>query len=154
MLYVECDEHHRSTDFLHCKSDNGDPGNLADMFDGECYASTYQTNGQCHIYQELPELKSRKTSTISNKPMSSFSPQNPLRLGSTSSTFLRSVPDTPSSVFDPEMSLASPYLASRPGTLSKSIDLSEIGSSLPCTPNDRPVSLLSTVIKPLIIILL
>lgn len=24
-----------------------------DLFDGECYASTYRTNGQMHVYQEL-----------------------------------------------------------------------------------------------------
>ena len=27
------------------------------LFDGECYATTYQTNGQCHVYQELTETK-------------------------------------------------------------------------------------------------
>ena len=27
------------------------------LFDGECYATTYQTNGQCHVYQELTEMQ-------------------------------------------------------------------------------------------------
>ena len=34
-----------------------DPDNI---FDGECYASTYQTNGQCHVYQELAETRNEK----------------------------------------------------------------------------------------------
>ena len=36
-----------------------------DTFDGECYATTYHTNGKAHTYQELAESSSRRTSILS-----------------------------------------------------------------------------------------
>lgn len=39
------------------------------LFDGECYATTYQTNGQCHVYQELEMNPSRQGSRISQSSL-------------------------------------------------------------------------------------
>ena len=39
-----------------------DPENIFD--DGGCYASTYQTNGQCHVYQELTETRKEKRGSL------------------------------------------------------------------------------------------
>ena len=36
-----------------------------DAFDGSCYATSYQTNGKVHTYQELSETASRRTSILS-----------------------------------------------------------------------------------------
>ena len=64
---------------------------LEDLFDGECYASTYQANnGQCHIYQELTETqqganRSRSKSLVTSHELLKSGPPLPLRTISSAS---------------------------------------------------------------------
>lgn len=108
--------------------------NLEELFDGECYASTYQTNGQCHIYQELPEVASKPSPKIMTRGIAASHdvihsrPALPLRMTASSasvSKFPYTMPGTPAlSVFDTETPCTSkppgfqgfPYVESRPST--------------------------------------
>lgn len=86
--------------------------NLKELFDGECYASTYQTNGQCHVYQELSETGQQQPRTRSMSVATSHDVLNrtrpPLALRMTASSastsrFPYTMPNTPAlSVFDLE----------------------------------------------------
>lgn len=105
--------------------------NLEELFDGECYATTYQSNnGQCHIYQELPEAslaakqRARSTSMVASHEVLSHSrPPIPLRITASSasvSNFPYTMPNTPAlSVFDLETKPSVqvfPYTEARPNT--------------------------------------
>lgn len=116
--------HHQSTDRLQGELESGalyavpstvlhdaNTTKLEELFDGECYASTYQTNGQCHIYQELPENvkgspRTRSKSIAVSHEVINSRPPLPLRLTTSSasvSKFPYTMPNTPAlSVFNLE----------------------------------------------------
>lgn len=155
-------EHHRSTDKLHFNGVDATAvyaipssvypnperatTNLDELFDGECYASTYQTNGQCHIYQELPEAAASTSTSmmtaasrmrsasmvVSREMLNGSKPHLPLRITASStsvSKFPYAMPNTPSlSVFDLE---AIPSFQGFPYTESKPSTSSEQRSSYP-----------------------
>ena len=155
-------EHHKSTDQLHFNAEDATAlyaipskvypnpeqttTNLDELFDGECYASTYQTNGQCHIYQELPEAASTRTPTTmtatvgaasrmrstsmvaSREILNGSKPHLPLRITASSvsgsiSKFPYTMPNTPClSVFDLEAVPSFqcfPYTESKPSVTSE-----------------------------------
>ena len=62
--------------------------NAKGLFDGECYTSAYQANGQCHIYQELMEaaVSNSGTSSVSHEVINS---KPPIPVRSTSSSLMR-----------------------------------------------------------------
>ncbi len=180
IYFADGDEHHNSTDLLHFEADSGaiytspdvnttpnsgfsinSSTKLADLFDGECYASTYQlTNGQCHIYQEIPEsakVNSSSQNMLVSDEVIRSKPPIPLRFSSTPLThsrFLYSMPNTPPSTAielnSHTLPSVSPYQESMPtlfhnGTLNNisSYKYQEFKISLPGTPNFTPVSLFS-----------
>ena len=142
---VQINHNHDPTDKLHFESQDGaiytltDVGkhelgvrnttNLEELFDGSCYASTYQTNGQCHIYQELPETakeiaRGRSKSIAASHEILKSRPTIPLRITASSASvpkFPYTMPNTPAlSVFDqdtkPPPFEGFPYVESRPST--------------------------------------
>ena len=181
IYFADGDEHHNSTDLLHFEADNGaiytlpdvntapnsgfsinSSTKLADLFDGECYASTYQlTNGQCHIYQEIPEsakVNSSSQNMLVSDEVIRSKPPIPLRFSSTpltGSRFPYSMPNTPPSTAlelnSHTLPSVSPYQESMP-TLSSTLNnissykYQEYKISLPGTPNFTPVSLFSIAI--------
>lgn len=148
--------------------------NLEELFDGECYASTYQTNGQCHIYQELPETNQRTRSmsvTVSHDVLNRPRPTRALSISACSastSRFPYTMPNTPAlSVFDLEAKPSFqgfPYTESTPSVSYSDRKLNSMTSSpcvvsrpsvasssfiekstLPYTPEDTPVSVIYNV---------
>ena len=143
---------------------------LEELFDGECYASTYQTNGQCHVYQELSETTQQKPRTRSMSVATSHDvlnrprPHLSLRMTASSASatgFPYTMPNTPAlSVFDLETKpnfqvfpytestpsvnnmAGSSCMMSRPSAASSSFMEKPSISTLPHTPEDTPVSLL------------
>ena len=122
-----------------------DPGHI---FDGECYASTYQTNGQCHVYQELTEMKPEKRGSLFSQsslhitkqelpdlPVGHRNAHSSLRLGPSVPRFSISTGTLPAQF---------PYTL--PNTPAPSHPYLEAVDSkplhLPPTPDDTPVSLL------------
>lgn len=185
---VHTNDHHQSADRLHfeCEDDGGlyaiptnvrpnntevrRTANLEDIFDGDCYASTYQSNGQCHIYQELPETNHRMRSmsmVASHDALNRPRPALALRITASSASVSRfpyTMPNTPAlSVFDLEAKPSFqgfPYTESTPSVSYSDRKLSSMASSshmdsrpsgssflekpsistLPYTPEDTPVS--------------
>lgn len=145
---------------------------MEDIFDGDCYASTYQSNGQCHIYQELPETNQRmrsKSMAASHDALNRPKPALALRITASSASISRfpyTMPNTPAlSVFDLEAKPSFqgfPYTESTPSVSYSDRKMSSMASSslkdsrpsgssflekpsistLPYTPEDTPVSFL------------
>jgi hypothetical protein len=115
--------------------------NLEELFDGECYASTYQTNGQCHIYQELSEAKKNvrgrsMSMTTSHDILNRHRPALALRTTASSASttgFPYTMPNTPSlSVFDLETKpnfQGFPYTESTPSVAYSDRKFSNVTSS-------------------------
>lgn len=115
-----------------------------DTFNGECYASTYQTNGEAHFYQELSEANplARAKSMAMSREGICPKPHLPLRMTMSSASVSKfPLPYTPAPAYSdvvkkPSMPEA-PYLISRPS----------ISSTLKSTASSHPylVSRPSTV---------
>lgn len=130
-----------------------DSTQLEDLFDGGCYASTYQTNGQCHVYQELPEsvkpsprMRS-KSLALSTEGLRAPRPVIPLRFTSSASiaanfpsSTLQNMPG--SNAFGPPDTKPPvqvfPYTESRPSLLH--FDSKSSQMSLPYTESRPSVS--------------
>lgn len=184
---MHANDHHQSVDKLHFECEDGDlyaiPNNiqhesagarntthLEELFDGQCYATTYQSNGQCHIYQELPETNQRarsKSMAASHDVLNRPRPALGLRITASSASVSRfpyTMPNTPAlSVFDLEGQpgfQGFPYTESTPSVAYSDRKLSSMASSqmrpsdtssphlekpststMSYTPGDTPVSL-------------
>ena len=164
---VHANNHHQSIDKLHFEAEDGDlyaipsnvqrpnpdvrnTTNLEELFDGECYASTYQTNGQCHIYQELPEVTANmpprprsKSMVASQEVLGRSKPAIPLRVTASSASvakFPYTMPNTPAlSVFDSSEARPSfqgfPYTESRPNTAYSELKMTAMSPYLESRPS-------------------
>ena len=110
---------------------NVEVGNDEDMFDGQNYATTYQTNGECHVYQELckqpdadvPPPLPHRLSTISQGSLRAKKNSAPRFSIHSINQFPYTLPNTPAPSF--------PYLEAVPITQT---------NGRPRTPEDSPVS--------------
>ena len=151
-------KHDHSKDDLHFETQDGaiytlpstkkhDPEmrnttNLEELFDdGSCYASTYQTNGEIHIYQELPEVakqvqqRGRASSMAVSQEVIKTKPSLPLRMTASSASVSRfpyTMPNTPALLGGADFTKQSfqgfPYMESRPSLVS---DQKMSGTSFP-----------------------
>ena len=122
-----------------------DPQNI---FDGECYATTYQTNGQCHVYQELTEMQPEKRGSLFSQSSLHITKQElpdlPVSHKSNMQSSLRLGPSIPRfSISTSTLPAHFPYTL--PNTPAPSHPYLEAVDSrplqLPPTPDDTPVSL-------------